>query len=435
MVSPILAQCPHQSSENENTILLNGIDTLELTIGGPVSPSQYLLDNYELWDKLKSEYTAPDPYFCIEIGDKWFQLYPKSSGSYCYLLRNDEVGFIKVFHPKSFSAGVVGKQQIHLKLYSNYIHSYTDSQLIQQVYKIASYFVSDTAEASVLVSRADLHLDITNGDCFLSEEEIRNSISKSRFRDIYYGDNQVNFTEEDLEIISNPPSYNRGGGKFISNELLEKINLLVNNQLEIGADRIICGRELQTAYFGSPKNSIVWGKIYDKSVEISKKPNDFVKQLWIDNGYNGVDKVVRVEFSMKRDFIKQLNGGNYISLLGFVGHKSEIWNYLTNNWLRLVDKVEKNNSTRSIVSNFWKIIQSGYDTIVHTIVRKKTYNGNFNQLWIQGLGCIKQALSFGMVDNEDKLFVGAMSEALKKCLSSSYHSGEILERRKRIGIA
>ena len=124
VISSTLAESREPSKhQTQNTILLAGVDTLELTIGGMVSPSKYYYDNYELWEQLKSNYQSPDKYFTVEIGNRWFQLYPVSSGSYCFQLRNDEFGFIKVFHPKSFSAGCSGKQQIHLKLFTNFIHS------------------------------------------------------------------------------------------------------------------------------------------------------------------------------------------------------------------------------------------------------------------------------------------------------------------------
>ena len=111
---------PSGSSRFGNKILAVGQDTLELTIGGMVSPSQYYLDNVVLWSELKSSYVSPDKYFTIQIGDRWFELYPKSSGQYSFLLRNDEFGFIKLFHPDDFSSGAINKQQIHLKLYSNF---------------------------------------------------------------------------------------------------------------------------------------------------------------------------------------------------------------------------------------------------------------------------------------------------------------------------
>ena len=56
------------------------------------------------------------------------------------------------------------------------------------------------------------------------------------------------------------------------------------------------------------------------------------------------------------------------------------------------------------------------------------------QLIQQGFGCIKQAVSIGMVDDTDESFGRVMSEALQKCLTSSYHTGELFRRRLELGL-
>ena len=439
MVSQILAQSGQSNnSKNKNTIVASGIDTLELTIGGMVFPSQSYIDNYTLYDDVKSKYCVGDKYFTLQLGDRWFQLYPKSSGHYEYQFRNDEFGFIKVFHPNDWSKGCTYKQQIHLKLYSKFIHSCSETQLLQEIYKICSHFISDPEEAVIQISRADLHVDITNGDSFFSSADMDNVVTRTRFRDKWFDVSGVQFSSDELkfmdEYLNSTPSYNRGCGK-LTDDLIRRMMLSSQNQLSLGADRLIGGRKLQTAYFGNPKVSDVYCRMYDKTEEVKKKGDELIQDIWKDNGYNMVDKVVRVEMSMKRNFIKELDNGSYVNLIDFMNNKHVIWEYMTHKFIRMVDSKKENNIQLSEVSSFWKIVQGAFRTPIKSTVRKKHYLAKVNQLYQQALGCIKQACSIGMENNEDYSFIISMNDAVKKGLTSSYHSGEILDRRKLLGVA
>jgi len=457
--SPVLRSVESQSSQTNlgssvvtpsgfnrcgNKILAVGQDTLELTIGGMVSPSQYYLDNVALWAELKSSYVSPDKYFTIQIGDRWFELYPKSSGQYSFLLRNDEFGFIKLFHPDDFSSGAINKQQIHLKLYSCFLHSVTDEELIKEIYSITSFFVEDYMNVALLISRIDLHVDISNGNSFFSKNDIDNVITRTRFRDKWYNQSGVSFTEREIEFMesfSDTPSYNRGCGKLKDLDLLQdqdfvkRMMLVSLHQNSYGADRLIGGRELQTAYFGNPKVSDVYAKIYDKTEEIKKKPNDLIKDIWVSNGYNNVDKVVRTEMSMKRAFLKELNNGVYVNLIDFLNNKHIVWQYMTHKFIRMVVEKKDNNTQLSEVTEFWQLVQNAYQVPVVSLTRKKNYNGRIDQLWSQGVGCIKQMIAVGMNSNDDAYFAGSVTDALKQVLISSYHKNEYYERRKHLGIA
>ena len=448
VISPILAQTPfpHNHSQNKYTIVSSGNDTLELTIGGVVSVSDNYLGQYQLWEQLKTDYVVGDKYFTIQLGDKWFQLYPKSCGKYSFLFRNDEFGFIKVFHPNDWGSGVEHKQQIHLKLYSNYLHSVSEEQLIKDIYSYCSIFIEDIASAKILVSRGDLYVDISMGDSFFSSSDMDNVVTRTRFRDRWYDISGIEFSEPELALLddfaSGATHYNRGSAKLTDHPLLTpdllsrmaKVSINHSNY-SFGADRTIGGRNLQTSYFGNPKCSDLWCKFYDKTLESIKKDNNQIQQIWVDNGWNGSDKVCRVEFSMKRNFIKELDNGSYVDLVEYLKHKNVIWDYLTHNFIRMVSSRKENNIQLSENTEFWSLVQQTFDLPKESVVRKKNYLGKVNQLYRQALGCIKQATSLGMLDNEDYGFVQSMGDALKLSLTQSYHLGEILDRRKLLGVA
>ena len=158
------------------SLLAHGIDSLEITVGGMVGQSKYLVDNFELWEEIKSSFIPGDNYPTIYLGDRWFQLYPKSNGKYSFLLRNDEFGFIQVFHPRHFSDGAVGKQQVHIKVFSQYIHSVSHNKLIKDIYSVASFFIGKPEYLPLQISRIDIHSDWNMGDNFLTEGEVKQSI-------------------------------------------------------------------------------------------------------------------------------------------------------------------------------------------------------------------------------------------------------------------
>lgn len=450
VVSTILAQQGQKGQSLQgNQVVCSGIDTLELTIGGMVSPSQYLLDNYELWEEVKSSYVPNTEYPTIEMNGKWWILYPTGSGSYCFRLRNDEIGFIHIFHPKSFNKGCIGKQQIHLKLYSSFIHSVSEKELLDRIYSIISNFISNPSDSQVLISRVDLHTDITMNE-FFNYEELNNSVTRARFKDRWIDTNEIIFNDEEedfLESASRPPTYNREVSKLIDtykenygevglSNLINKMSNASLNQSTIGPDRIIeNGNKVETAYFGNPKSADVYCRMYDKTAEVKKKKAEYLKEIWINNGYNGKDLVGRIEYSMQRKFLKDIDNGSYVNLTDFLKNKHKIWEYLTHKWLKMVSVKKKNNIQLSPLTNLWKKIQSAFTIPVSLVSRKKNYNARYTQLFSQALGCIKQAASLGMVDNTDRLFVKETGIALLDNLLSSYHNGEIMDRRKLLGIA
>jgi len=90
---------------------------------------------------------------------------------------------------------------------------------------------------------------------------------------------------------------------------------------------------------------------------------------------------------------------------------------------------------KSVVTDFWSLVTKSFLAPIKVSIRKKNYNAKINQLWSQGLGCIKQMISVGMNANDDAYFVNSVTQALNEVLSSSYHRSEYYERRKHLGIA
>lgn len=417
-------------------VLLHGIDTLVLTAGGTVAPSTWVIEQFQTWESIQKDIQDTGHSQTVSLADGYWELLAFGSQPYKFQLQNPEIGFIKVWNPQKWIGGANNKQQLHIQLRSKFIHSFTYPELRRQIDKLVSCFFETLEGVSIQVSRLDLHADISHYR-MLDIQEVQSSISKAKRRQEHFANNEILSEEELLEITniaSNPPSYNKGVQKLITPELASKILLLFQNQNTNNLSSIIHKKDLETAYFGKI-GSDIWGKIYDKTKEVKTKNDSDTPDLWRQQGWSEEMKVVRVEFSMKRDFLKQLDEGIYVDIDNAFSGLNEIWLYLTNNWLRLVEKVKENNTTTSVITDFWKVVIEAFDKAERVVIRAKNYSGKVNQLYQQGLGCISQMISIGMNNDTDTLFLNVSINKIRKDLIEAFENGEFLNRRKLLGVA
>jgi hypothetical protein len=109
------------------------------------------------------------------------------------------------------------------------------------------------------------------------------------------------------------------------------------------------GNDLETYYCGSP-DSPVQARIYNKGLEIMKSNKQWFLPLW---GLDDPDGVWRVEFQLRRTFLKQYK----INTLDDLWHKiGAIWEYLTGEWFSLRYQ-DKSKSERCTVHPWWLAVQ------------------------------------------------------------------------------
>lgn len=73
-------------------------------------------------------------------------------------------------------------------------------------------------------------------------------------------------------------------------------------------------------------------RIYDKTTEIERSEKHYLRPLWEAAGWNGSDRVWRLEFQLRREVLVELQAGILPALLDRL---TPIWAYLTTDWLRL----------------------------------------------------------------------------------------------------
>ena len=440
VVSPIVAENQSRSISSsvspQNNIVLTGIDTLHLTAGGAVAPSRWLIDRQQIWREYQQSFDyALDEHLHDQINDDWFEIKPYGMKQYSFILFNPEVAHIRVWNVDKWSSAVTSSQHIYIDFASSCLKKWSSPQELKNAIKslLSVFFDGIIDQVNIKVSRGDLFADITNGNTFLSEEQVKNVITKSKYRNYFVEDDTIQLTDSERDFLKTDPSYNKGGQKLIPVTLLQKLTKIAENQISIGADNIVHKREIETAYYGK-KTSDVWGKFYNKS-KCCKVKNDLdTPLLWTQNGWNGDDTIVRFEISMRRGFIKELDNGSYVKFDAFIDNVSSIWEWITTKWIRMVTEVKRNNIQLSPVSKLWTIIQSAFIAPTNNIIRKRNFTGKMNQLIKQGLGCLAQAGAMGMNKENDIHFINSLSKSVTDGLSSLYHSGDIDSRRMKLGL-
>ena len=88
---------------------------------------------------------------------------------------------------------------------------------------------------------------------------------------------------------------------------------------------------------------VMAARLYNKTLEIQTSGKDYLKELWLQAGWDGVRPIWRLEFEFKRELLTQkgLSG-----LHQTLRHLGGLWAYATDEWLRLTLPSELD-STRS----------------------------------------------------------------------------------------
>ncbi|MDR7085754.1 hypothetical protein J2X11_000593 [Aeromicrobium panaciterrae] len=97
----------------------------------------------------------------------------------------------------------------------------------------------------------------------------------------------------------------------------------------------------------------ILARIYDKTLESLQKGTDWWPSVWGD-AYKPGDRVVRVEFQLRRDALRDFGLSDPDDVLR---NRRTLWKYLTGEWLSLREPSGDSNRSRRPVSDDWRRIQ------------------------------------------------------------------------------
>lgn len=279
----------------EQDIVLTGIDTL--AVGFRISEYKLTPDDWQELERAKDKAQAclfSSEGSPVTFQGRDFSLARKGSRGYEYVLSSDDV----TVQIASRADGGASYPEVRVTFRSTYLWRYG----WRGAFRSVESWVATWAEiAGDKVSRVDLMVDINTA---LPEVNFRRRevVSRARTRTEFYMERHLTGLEE--------TGYSFGRGD------------------------IMC-------------------RVYDKRAEIEHSLKVWFEDMWRERGWDGETPVTRVEFQMRRNFLRSMQVETVQDLDAQLG---DIWKYLTREWLQLKDE-DKNDGNRSrwAPKPFWKM--------------------------------------------------------------------------------
>jgi hypothetical protein len=400
--------------------------------------------------------------FCLDIpGLGIFTLHPTGHRPYKYILKNPEIGDIRVVSEKSWDKMFSGQTgQLYISLRSKFLQYRGLAGIFEVQAALDSFFDYDLqllpgAENWDRVSRLDLAADIAG--ISLGYDDLPNFRSRGRNRNQYPGERtQADKIQELIAKISEPcpPGDNKGHGKYVDASTLDEIRDVLNDIAEVeGGEltRTVSQKDLQTAYFGSFK-SPAYARLYDKLASLKPQNKEYMKDIWASKGWDGESSVWRVEFSISGKFLK--NAGNLCSELGnpatgevgaidlrelviCLDSIDALWHYFTHDWLfhGLPIWEADTNRNRLQLSDFWLCVQSAFPENSGLFRCESPPNPNHDQLMAQVRGCLLTLASIRMVvESDSQQAFWSLMEEFCAWSGEAEWGDDLLERRWKLGL-
>jgi hypothetical protein len=157
-------------------------------------------------------------------------------------------------------------------------------------------------------------------------------------------------------------------------------------------------------------------RIYNKTEEIKTTGKDWFKTAWFENGWDGKKDVWRIEFQLRREALKELGIDKVEDIKG---NEERLWNYLTNNWLKMNDPK-------------WEKIKQASEVIVNPFIRTKVKQGDIKRLTNQTNGLLISIGSYADITDINKVlnFVKIKAQANLKTKNTTFQN-EVKKRRSK----
>jgi len=183
-------------------------------------------------------------------------------------------------------------------------------------------------------------------------------------------------------------------------------------------------------------------RLYDKPLEIKVKSHD---KIWMYDfwGLNKVPegyKIIRVEFQIRREALKELKIDSETDLFNKLGN---LWKYCTEKWLKFQDG-KGNHHTMRKTFDWWKIVQNGFEGVqgANPLIRSKAIKVNLKQQLAQTYGHLTSLMAIKMevmgIDHLTEINLDDMVSILRRELLILYGnkndldiSSDVLRKRAR----
>lgn len=111
--------------------------------------------------------------------------------------------------------------------------------------------------------------------------------------------------------------------------------------------------EFNGLQFGKRTSGTISARLYDKTIESAKTGSLYWKDIWGED-FDPADRVLRVEFELARDALRQFGVNRPTEVLDATG---SLWTYLTTQWLTHRSVTGDRNKSRRPASPAWRSVQ------------------------------------------------------------------------------
>ncbi|MCX6658787.1 MAG: hypothetical protein NTX81_00190 [Candidatus Bathyarchaeota archaeon] len=127
-------------------------------------------------------------------------------------------------------------------------------------------------------------------------------------------------------------------------------------------------------------------RFYDKTFEVTVSQKEWMREVWMAEGWDGETLVIRYEFQCRRNFLKEMSVNTFEDLKERL---ADIWRYCTGDWLRVCDKGSTTNQSRWKSKDYWVLIQQSFSLFgqAYGVLRMKAEQVRYDHLFRQIRGC------------------------------------------------
>ncbi len=171
------------------------------------------------------------------------------------------------------------------------------------------------------------------------------------------------------------------------NRKTQVVTLLRDKNLYYGGD--FQHGQHETGYqFG---RSSIACRFYDKAYEIALKGQGHILPQWEANEWDGNSPVSRLEFQLRREGLRRFDAK--MDFVTFQDSKSDIWSYMTNKYIRIVNAESATRKERAKETEYWKDYQgcAGLFGERRGVLPYKESSSDWQPLVRQAIGCMAGA--------------------------------------------
>lgn len=163
------------------------------------------------------------------------------------------------------------------------------------------------------------------------------------------------------------------------------------------------------------QGGVISARLYDKTIEIEKSGKDYFKSIWEKNGWQSGQRIWRLEFQLRREFLSQMSMNKFLE---FAESSNDVWRYCTHDWLRLTVNGGSRNRARFESHWVWdKIQQVKFDSGNYTGIMRHVEKSRLPKdktIFLNGMGYLTSfAVSRGYKTISDQVLKEFMHDGGK----------------------